>query len=318
MTLHSPLWQQNSSYPAQLDRQLIAALIGTPGRLRTTDLWVSQHAGGANMSVDVSVGNSFVEGTDISDQGQYLCWSDAVVNLAVAAAPGTGLSRVDLVVATVRDADADAGVNNDWIIQVVEGTPSSSAPAVPTAPVSSLELAAFAVGANVTSIVNGDIVNLPGVAAPIEGFGVRGVPAGRMYFNGTQTILNFSTTDTQVTPMATDYAKNGMTVVSSGLVIPDTGTYTVSAAVQWQGAGSPPTNPVHSNGVVVCQNGTRVRLWVADVSVDDTFAGASGSDDIALNAGDVLTLEVFQQSGVTMGMRAGAEYTWLTARLASI
>lgn len=158
MTIHSPLWQQNDSYPASLDRQLISILFPTGGVSGSGDLQVTQRAAGINRSVDVAVGKGLVPGSDVVDQGTYVVWQDAFTNVALTAAPGTGLSRYDLIVARVRDADAIGGANNDWLPDVVTGTAASS-PTVPSLPASCLLLAIVHVGSNVTTIANADITD---------------------------------------------------------------------------------------------------------------------------------------------------------------
>lgn len=151
---------QNDTYSATQDRQMIDALFSAAGILVTTDLAVSQRAAGANMSVDVAAGNCVVVGTDVTGQGKYLCKNTAVVNVSIAAAPSSGNSRIDLIVATVRDADADGGAHNDWIIQAVTGTAATTGTQVaPSAPVSSFILAQIAVGPTVTMILTANITD---------------------------------------------------------------------------------------------------------------------------------------------------------------
>jgi microcystin-dependent protein len=82
----------------------------------------------------------------------------AAVNVPLTAAPGTGNSRYDLIVARVRDSDAIGGSNNDWIPDVVTGTPASS-PSIPSLPASCLLLAIVFVGSNVTVIYNANITD---------------------------------------------------------------------------------------------------------------------------------------------------------------
>lgn len=154
--LYAPLFEENLSYSATLLRQLPDALWNRQGVISAPDLKVTQRSSGANMSVDVSAGKAVVQGTSNSIQGKYLCLSDAVTNVPIATAPGTGNSRIDIIVAQVRDDDQDSGGNSDWIITAITGTPGSS-PSVPAQPASSRLLAQIAVGANVTTIVNANI-----------------------------------------------------------------------------------------------------------------------------------------------------------------
>lgn len=155
--LNQPLWLQNSTYPAALDRQLIAAALDT-GVQGLTDLIVSQRAAGANLSVDVAAGRVVVPVTDAPNLGSALCTSTAVNNLVVAGAPGAGLSRIDLVIARVYDASVIGGSINGWQLEVVTGTPAAS-PAAPATPVSSHVLAQVVVAAGQVSVTNANITD---------------------------------------------------------------------------------------------------------------------------------------------------------------
>ena len=159
MTLKAPLWEQNDTYSATQDRQLIDAL-WSAGVVGVSDLIVSQRGAGANMSVDVAAGSAVVAGTDTTGQGKYLCKSDAVVNVSLATAPSTGQTRIDLIIAQVRDSDAIGGANNDWQIVAVTGTAATTGTQVaPATPASSLVLAQITVGPVVTTIVNANITD---------------------------------------------------------------------------------------------------------------------------------------------------------------
>lgn len=156
MALLAPTWMQNLTYTAAADRRLIGAMC-SPGVL-AGGLAVSQRAAGANMSVDVAVGSCVVEGTAGPGQGRYLCSSDAVANVALAASPASGQSRIDLIVATVRDSSV-TGTDSDWILDKVTGTATTGIPAAPAVPSSSLALATVLVGGTVSSIVNANITD---------------------------------------------------------------------------------------------------------------------------------------------------------------
>jgi hypothetical protein len=165
--LNQPLWLQNSTYPAAIDRQLIAAGL-EPGVLGLNELAVSQRAAGANYSVDVAAGRVVVPMTDAPNQGSALAVSTAVNNLVIAGAPGAGLSRIDLVIARVYDASLIGGSVNGWQLEVVTGTPAST-PAAPALPASSLELARVAVAAAQASVTTANITDrrvMPGIWRP--------------------------------------------------------------------------------------------------------------------------------------------------------
>jgi hypothetical protein len=165
--LNQPLWLQNSTYPAAVDRQLIAAGLET-GVLGLTELAVTQRAAGANLSVDVAAGRVVVPVTDAPNLGSALCVSTAVNNLTVAGAPGAGTSRIDLVIARVYDASIIGGSINGWQLEVVTGTPAAS-PAVPATPASSIVLARIAVASGQASVTTANITDtrvMPGIWRP--------------------------------------------------------------------------------------------------------------------------------------------------------
>lgn len=157
MTLADPIFQQNLTYSATEVRALPAAIF-RGGVIGAGDLKVAQRAAGTNMSVDVAAGAVAVPGTDAVGQGTYLCTSTAVENVTIGAAPSAGNTRLDLVVAQIRDGDVDAGPNNDWIITVVAGTPAST-PVEPTAPDSCVVLARVSIASGVAAVTNAMITD---------------------------------------------------------------------------------------------------------------------------------------------------------------
>lgn len=154
MTLESPLFEQNLTYSALQFRALADSLFAAQGVLGDV-MQARQRAAGANMSVDVAAGSCVITGTDVSEQGKYLCRSSAVTNVAIATAPGAGNSRIDAIYARVRDSSAIGGAFDDWIIAAVTGTPASTGTeTAPAIPASSLLLCYVHVGPAVSSIVN--------------------------------------------------------------------------------------------------------------------------------------------------------------------
>lgn len=217
MTLHAPIWQQNNTYPASRDRQVAHTVVtqqGVPtmqlgGTTKTGDLGVTQRALGANMSVDVASGRAVVLGTDVADQGKYLVHSDAVVNVPIAAAPGAGQERIDLVVAQVRDAAVIGGANNDWILTAVTGTPAAIGTAIePATPASSLVLARILVQALVTTILNADITE----RRTRMGLLRRVDEARGVLDNGAFESISSSVVYGATVPVATDFVVGPVTV----------------------------------------------------------------------------------------------------------
>ena len=110
----TPLWQTTGNYPAQLDRQLIAAAF--PGG-RVIGGAVTAVANTMNVSAAAGWAAVPLSGT----QGAALCRWDAPEVFALAAAPGSGQTRIDRVIVQVRDTDIDAGANNDFVVSAVRG-----------------------------------------------------------------------------------------------------------------------------------------------------------------------------------------------------
>jgi microcystin-dependent protein len=163
VTIKTPLWVEGTggtpTYSATDMRRQLAFCYPLPGVGEEGDLLVTQHGSGA-MSVDVAAGMAIIAGTAAAGQGSYLIDTDALVTLAIAAAPGAGQSRYDLVVAKIEDADQDGGPNSDCLIEVVEGTAAATGSQVaPAAPASSLILARVLVGSSVSTILTADILD---------------------------------------------------------------------------------------------------------------------------------------------------------------
>lgn len=156
MTLQTPpSWLQAGSYPAQYDRIIQQALYASTGIIGASSLAVSANTP-AGMSVRVASGWAAILGTTTTGMGAYTIYNDATETLTVTTADPTN-PRIDLVVATVRDAYY-SGAYNDVIFQVIAGTPASS-PVTPTLPDNSISLATIAVGAAVTQINTGNITD---------------------------------------------------------------------------------------------------------------------------------------------------------------
>src|SRR5206468_8291587 len=109
----------------------------------------------ANNTVIVGAGTAFVVESD--GTGVYVCHNDADKTLTVPAA-STTQSRRDIVVAQVRDSTI-SGANDDWVLQVVTGTPSSGTPVAPAVPANALALADYLVPAGSSTVVTSANIN---------------------------------------------------------------------------------------------------------------------------------------------------------------
>jgi len=124
LVVTSAPWQQVNMPALDLRRFLSYGLAEGVGS--STAMAVSQRAAGANMSVDIAVGDAIVQGDSVTNQGKYFAYNDAVFNLTGFTAAHATLPRIDRVTLRVRDAfHGDAA--NDFSFQIVTGTATSGA-----------------------------------------------------------------------------------------------------------------------------------------------------------------------------------------------
>lgn len=167
-------------------------------------LKVSQRAAGANMSVDISIGDAVIKRSD--NTYGHPAWNDAVLNKAVTAADGSN-PRKDLVVMYIDyNESPSTGVSNNTNgvvkVEIVEGTPAGS----PTEPNDGsiqsaigsgnpyVILALIDVGTGVTSISNSVITDRRKLAAGKEVPGVvkdyagATLPVGYLFCDGASLL----------------------------------------------------------------------------------------------------------------------------------
>lgn len=237
MTLETPLWEQNASYPSQRDRQMVEILPAV-GVLGDTDLKVSQRAAGANMSVDIAVGSVVVQSATAS-RGRYLCRSTAIENRVVPASPGAGSSRWDLIIAEVTDTEYGDGTNA-WSLSVFSGT-AAGAPVQPATPAGAVLLAAIYVGSGVAMISNINIGDSRPYARPVT-YSNR-LPAtaadGQMVMTSGAVLYLRAGAAWVSTPNATAFASVGSTMASTSL--PVSGAHAIATLSS--------SAPVSTNGV---------------------------------------------------------------------
>lgn len=156
MTRFSPLWLQQGSYAASVDRRLVgfgwsaAAVSGCAVTVAS------------GMVVNVAPGQVAVPAAN--NTGAVLCSSDAVEAVTLAAAPGAGTNRYDLVVCQARGNDLDGGANNDFLFTNVTGTAAAS-PTVPAVPNNAVALAQIYVPGGSASVTAGNITDVRRMAA---------------------------------------------------------------------------------------------------------------------------------------------------------
>jgi hypothetical protein len=157
MTRFTPQWLQSGLYAASVDRRLIGALWPTPA---STGCAVTAASG---MTVNIAPGQVAVPSANST--GSLLCSSDAVEQVTLAAAPGSGSNRYDLVTCQARGNDLDGGANNDFIFTTVTGVAASS-PAIPATPNNAVALAQIYVPGGSASVTAGNITDRrPGALA---------------------------------------------------------------------------------------------------------------------------------------------------------
>ena len=162
MTRYTPLWEQQGSYAASVDRRLLGALWPTgaaSGGVVTP---------GTAMQVNISAGNCAVPLAN--NTGAALCVWDAVETATLNAANGTN-PRIDLVTVLARGNDIDGGSNNDFLMVVITGTPAAS-PTVPAVPNNSVALCQILVPAGSATVTAGNITDVrPGPTAAVPNLG---------------------------------------------------------------------------------------------------------------------------------------------------
>jgi hypothetical protein len=153
MTRYAPLWEQANTYAASLDRRAIAALAGGAYPL-VSGCAVTVAAGTMNMNI--AAGSVIVPSQN--NTGSTLCVSDAVETVTSPTAPASGTNRIDVVVCQARGNDLDGGTNNDWLFQVVAGTPAAS-PTVPATPAGAVAIAQITVIGGAASLAAGNLLD---------------------------------------------------------------------------------------------------------------------------------------------------------------
>jgi hypothetical protein len=185
MTRQTPLWLQQGTYAASVDRRLPGALWPAAAVLGCA---VTVSSG---MTVNVAAGSVAVPASN--NTGSLLCVSDAVEPVTLAAAPGSGSNRYDLVICQARGNDLDGGTNNDFLFTTVTGT-AAATPSVPATPNYATVLAQIYVPGGSASVTAGNITDvrrmMPGDPAKL--------PQGRLAYGqitaGTSSVSTETST----------------------------------------------------------------------------------------------------------------------------
>ena len=180
-----PIWQQNRSYSARLDRSIIAYLFSEGiANLVGGDLLVTQNSLGVDNSVDVAVGSGIVTGDDETNQGNYLCRIETKINVPFTASPVAN-SRIDLLVLAVNDPVAGSVRTpaNAADLLIVVGV-AGAVPVAPAIPATAIPLAQVLRTVGDTFINNAMITDVRVQSASLAGLSANSesvIIAGQMF-----------------------------------------------------------------------------------------------------------------------------------------
>jgi hypothetical protein len=159
MTRFTPLWQQAGSYAAAVDRNLMANLYAAGGATGAPPVAVTN-----TMNVSIPPGRAAVPLQ--AGANTALCAWDAAEVVTSTAAPPAGNTRIDVVILQVRDPQLDAGVNNDFVFQVLAGAPTAGTPVAPAVPANALAVCQYTVPAAVANLNGVTIIDRRGATGP--------------------------------------------------------------------------------------------------------------------------------------------------------
>jgi hypothetical protein len=235
----------------------------------------------SGMTVNIGAGSAAVPSAN--NTGSVLCVSDATDNATLAAAPGSGSNRYDLVIVQARGNDLDGGANNDFLFTTVTGT-AAATPTVPAVPSNAIALAQIYVPGGSASVTAGNIADVrPGplaVPQPVGRLGYSQITAGTTSVS-TETAAGPSVTVTmppnrylrlEAYTRAMNGAVNGsafMRVKEGATVINE-----LQLAINGSGAGAgtimgrtiTPTPGTHTYGLYYMGNGAN-----AYITADPTY-----------------------------------------------
>jgi hypothetical protein len=332
MTRHTPNWLQAGSYAAGIDRDLIGALWPAG---RTVGLAVSVQTA---MTLAIAAGQAAVPSPN--NTGSILCTSDATENVTLAAAPGSGSNRIDLVVVQPRGADWDGTSNIDFIFANVTGT-AAATPVAPATPPGTLAIASVYVAGGTANLTGSNITdlrpfglsvagaNLPpavGAAAPLTAFtdtsGELWIAKGGVYggayrrardtlrtrvYSGTQSTT--ANTWTSLNMVNTDLDPYGVWGQASGYTCPVAGHYDVGLSLQVSATAAAQTVTLGlRQGAPLAAQTPPMYSSAAQVF------GTAVRDVLACNAGDVLLAQAFTSVGMAIAQTGNRPFNFLTIK----
>jgi hypothetical protein len=160
--INPPIWLNDAdvNYTADDQRRYIDATMGgRAGIVFPGDLAPSQRPT-PDMKVRIAGGRAFIANSLNTMGGMYMVDNGATADFTdVDIDPSDPTPRYDRIIAEVED-EQYAGTQNRWRLHVVKGTPSGT-PAEPSLAAFNnyMEICRVLVGANVTTIVNGNLLD---------------------------------------------------------------------------------------------------------------------------------------------------------------
>lgn len=152
----------NSTAYTAADERHLDSVLWTPGAAaapfsarggrRVNGKGLAVSIGGSPESWTVTPGAALIYDPTYASLGPWRIALDASISEAMPARPGTGQSRIDLIVAYIEDTDSSVGTTRDVYFARVPGTPGTS-PTAPSAPALSIVLATLNVPASGTVTV---------------------------------------------------------------------------------------------------------------------------------------------------------------------
>lgn len=119
-----PMMLQALCYTAADFRLQLASLVCGEGVAGVAEGSLEVTTGAADLDLTVAEGAGFIE-SDVADQGIYSVFNDAPVTVTAPDADAAD-PRIDQVIATVNDSQ-QVGVDDNWVLSVLEGTPTTGA-----------------------------------------------------------------------------------------------------------------------------------------------------------------------------------------------
>lgn len=153
-------WMQNVAYAAQIDRQLIEALVATEGVVSPLSFQVVPQSPAA-LTVKIKTGSAFVKGDDSVDQGMYCVKNTADITSDSFNLPAGGYKRIDSICLCVKDPDASGPAGNTAAIVRIQGTAvlNASVASPPALPSTHIRLANIEINSATSSITTSNITD---------------------------------------------------------------------------------------------------------------------------------------------------------------